>query len=106
MKIPPDAFIAHDKLTRYLLVPRPKDDKARFLAQVGFTQKNPDELETAIRELIAEYEAVSDRVNEYGIFYRVRGRLRGPDGILAVVAIWLRHHDDGTYRFVTLKPER
>jgi hypothetical protein len=106
MKIPADAFIVRDKLTRYLLVPKPKDDKSGFLAQAGFTQSNPDDLETALRRLIAEYEAESDRVNEYGVFYRVRGRLFGPTGTLAVVTIWLRQDVDEEFRFITLKPER
>jgi hypothetical protein len=106
MKIPADAFIARSKLTHYLLVPKPKNDKSGFLAQVGFTQRNPDVLEAALRYLLTEYEAVSDRVNEYGTFYQVRGWLRGPHGMLAVVTIWLRQNVDGIYQFITLKPER
>ncbi|MBD2204797.1 hypothetical protein H6G33_13520 [Calothrix sp. FACHB-1219] len=39
MKIPPDAIIADEKITRYLLVPREQDDKSKFLAQAGFTLK-------------------------------------------------------------------
>ena len=41
MHIPPDAEIAIEKLTRYLLVPRPLDDKSKFLGQAGFTSANP-----------------------------------------------------------------
>ena len=32
MKIPDDAVIPVEKLRKYLLVPRPWDDKSRFLA--------------------------------------------------------------------------
>jgi hypothetical protein len=74
-------------LTQYLLFPRQKNDKSQFLAQVGFTRENSDVLEAAIRKLIVENEAVSDRHNEYGIFYRVEGELQGPYGILSVITV-------------------
>ena len=48
MKIPGNLIIPEEKLTRYLLVPRIKDDKSKFLAQAGFTQNNPEDLLTAI----------------------------------------------------------
>jgi hypothetical protein len=106
MKIPVDAIIAREKLTQYLLVPRQKNDKSGFLAQVGFTLQNPEALEEAIRALIAENEAVTDRDNEYGIFYRVEGDLHGPYGILSVVTVWILRTNDNRYRFITLKPAR
>ena len=106
MKIPADAIIAREKLTQYLLVPRQKNDKSRFLAQVGFTLQNPDALEEAIRALIAENEAVTDRDNEYGIFYRVEGDVYGPYGILSVVTVWILRTNNNRYHFITLKPAR
>ena len=106
MKIPPDADIPREKLTRYLLTPKPKNDKSRFLAQVGLTQDNPDMLEDAVRQLITEQEAVADRHDEYGIYYQVVGDLRGPRGTLRVVTVWIMQHVEGVYRFVTLKPAR
>ena len=63
-------------------------------------------LETAIRNLIAENDAISDRRDEYGTFFQVKGELRGPDGILSVVTVWILRTDDDQYRFVTLKPRR
>jgi hypothetical protein len=105
VNIPPDAIIAADKLTRYLLVPRPKNDKSRFLAQAGFDLANPDELEAAIRALNETEEAIQDRSNEYGDLYRVEGELIGPEGALNVVTIWIVQPDlDNQFRFVTLKP--
>lgn len=106
VKIPDDAIIPREKLTNYLLVPQRKNDKSGFLAQAGFTQENPDLLEQAIRELIAENEAVIDGQNEYGAFYRVVGDLHGPEGILASVTVWIQLTNDNRYRFVTLKPAR
>ncbi len=106
-KVPREAFIPAEKLTGYLLVERPWDDKSKFLAQAGFDQANPDRLLVALRELAEEYEALPDGVNQYGEFLRVEGEIQGPNGRrLAVTTIWLRQQLDGLVRFVTLKPRR
>lgn len=107
MQLPSDSIIPEDKITRYLLVPRIKDDKSKFLAQAGFTQENPEELLLAIRQLAATNEAIEDNTNEYGTFYIVEGNLQGiNDRDLAVVTVWLQSKHDGNFRFVTLKPKK
>jgi hypothetical protein len=107
VKIPGDAVIPQEKLTRYLLVPRSKDDKSKFLAQAGFTQENPDDLLNAILQLVLTSDAVEDNINEYGAFYTVEGNLQGLNGrSLLVVTIWLQSRDDGSFRFITLKPKK
>lgn len=109
MRIPAnEAVIPREKLTQYLLEPRQEDDKSKFLAQAGFTLENPDALETAIRQLLQDYDAVQDRANEYGEYYRVLGDLLAPNGYtLRVITIWIvKAKSDGLYRFVTLKPSR
>jgi len=86
--IPTDADIAVEKLTRYLLLPRQRDDKSKFLAQAGFYHANPDTLLQAIRDHAAAHEAIADGDNEYGEFYRAEGGLLGPNKItLQVVTI-------------------
>ncbi len=107
MKIPDNAVIPKEKLTRYLLIPRLKDDKSKYLAQAGFTQANPEDLLTAIGKLIATNEAVEDNINEYGVFYLVEGNLQGVNNRdLAVVTVWLQSKYDGSFRFITLKPKK
>lgn len=107
MKIPPDALIPDDKLARYLLVPREQDDKSKFPAQAGFTADNSEQLKSAIRQLAAQVEALEDRSNEYGIFYRVEGELTGVnDKKLSVITIWLNRKVDGKVQFITLKPKK
>jgi hypothetical protein len=77
------------------------------LAQAGFTLENPEALLEAIRRLAATVEAMEDRVDGYGEFYRTEGWMVGPNGrSLSVVMIWLRWHTDGSVRFVTLKPRK
>jgi len=63
MQIPPNAIIPFDKLTNYLLIPKRKNDKSKFLWQAGFTLDNAHALEQAIRSLIAANEAVEDGRN-------------------------------------------
>lgn len=106
MRIPPDAVIDERKLTDYLLVPRPWDDKSAFLAQAGFVLQNWGALLTAIRRLAEGSDAVEDRADEYGTFYRTEGILEGPAGALPVICIWLEPRVGGKIRFVTLKPAR
>lgn len=107
MRIPADAIVPPEKITRYLLLPRPWDDKSQFLARAGFVAAAPDKLESAIRRMAEGFEATEDGENEYGTFYRVIGSLDGPNGVaLPVVQIWLQWKLDGTYHFVTLKPDR
>ncbi len=99
-------IIPDAKLTQYLLVPRPADDKSKFLAQAGFTQVNPDQLKQAILDLAQTHDAVSDRKDKYGTYYRVEGPLIGPNATLIVVTVWIELTTDGTIQFVTLKPKR
>jgi len=107
MRIPADAIIPAEKLTRYLLLPRPWDDKSRFLGQAGFSLHDPASLEDAIRRTAANFDAVDDGFNDYGTFFRVDGDLVGPTGrSLQVVIIWLQWKLDGSFHFVTLKPRK
>jgi len=105
VKIPANAIIPDDRLTRYLLVYKARNDKSNFLAKAGFTTQNPETLYAAIQLLAQSVEGVEDITNEYGTFYRVEGQLIGSNGAsLSVTTIWLQRHDDGKFQFVTLKP--
>lgn len=102
-----NVIIPEEKLTRYLLVHRIKDDKSKFLAQAGFTQSNPEDLLTAISQLATTNEAIEDITNEYGTFYTIAGNLQGVNGqSLAVVTVWLESKDQQNFRFITLKPNK
>lgn len=107
MRIPPDAIIPLEKLTEYLLVPQRKNDKSKLLARAGFTIKNPEALEAAIRKIIADNDAVYNRTEKFGDYYEVEGELIGINGVnLGIVTIWIvRIEDKDIYRFVTLKPQ-
>jgi len=105
VKIPDDAIIPTEKVTRYLLVSKVRNDKSKYLAQAGFIQKNPEALLEAIRSLTKAVEAAQDRVSEYGIFHRVEGDLIGVNGVnVSVITVWLQRKADGKFQFITLVP--
>lgn len=107
MKIPEDAIIPEAKLTRYLLVIRPRNDKSKFLAQAGFTIENHEDLIAALRQLIKSNRATEDRTDEYGTYYQVKGLLQGINGItLKVVTVWLQRQIDQQFQFITLIPNK
>lgn len=105
MKIPEDAIIPESKLTEYLLVYKPRNDKSQFLDRGGFTLENWQKLKTAIQQLNKSVEAVVGRTSEYGTFYHIYGELQGVNQKkLSVVTVWLKRQSDGKFQFITLIP--
>ncbi len=107
MKIPENAIIPSDKLTKYLLIFKQKNDKSKYLLQGGFTLDNWQELKQAINKLIQENEAIEDITDQYGTYYQVIGQLQGLNNQnLLVMTIWLKRKIDNNFYFITLKPDR
>ena len=101
----PNATIAEEKLTQYLLIPLVKDDKSQFLAQSGYGLENWQQLEQDLREQILSLEATPTKLTRHGQKYVIVGDLTGPNGVtIAVKTIWIVA-PDGT-RFVTLFPHK
>ncbi len=99
----PNAVIPEAKLTSYLLVLLPKDDKSQFLAQAGYTLENWQQLEKDLREQILSLEAVPTKSTPYGQKYAIAGNLTVPNGVtLSVKTIWIV--TSGLTRFITLFP--
>lgn len=107
MRIPADSIISPQKVTHYLLVHRRRNDKSKFLARAGFSALNPAVLEQEIRRATADNDALVDRTNEHGVYYRIDAELIGVNGVaLPVAIIWLQRESDGSFHFVTLKPRK
>ncbi|NEQ39874.1 MAG: hypothetical protein F6K40_27950 [Okeania sp. SIO3I5] len=105
MKLPQPVIIPDEKLTKYLLVYREQDDKSKFLLQAGFTPENSQRLKNSILQLVFTTEAIVDRTNEYGTFYRVEGTRTGVNNRnLAVITIWLKRKAENQTQFITLIP--
>ena len=85
-----NAVIDERKLTQYLLVLLPKDDKSQFLATAGYTLANWRQLEQDIRKQILPLEAIPSQNTPYGQKYEIIGTLTGRNGvILSVKTIWI-----------------
>lgn len=105
MRLPDDVVIPDGKITGYLLLPRPRSDKSKFLAKAGFTLNNPDELKLALQGQVTSNEAIEERTDQYGTFYQVQGELVGVNAVcLSIISIWLHRRIDGKFQFVTLIP--
>jgi outer membrane receptor for Fe3+-dicitrate len=103
--LPQDATIAQAKLTQYLLVLLPKDDKSKFLAQAGYTLDNWQQLEQDLRTQVLTQPAEPIETTRYGEKYAIRACLRGVNGIeLNILTIWMVTND--TTKFVTLVPDK
>lgn len=103
--LPQGTVIAEEKLTKYLLVPLPKDDKSKFLAQAGYTLDNWQQLKQDLRVQVLSQPAELIETNRYGKKYAIRACLRGVNEIeLNILTIWMLTND--TTRFVTLVPDK
>lgn len=107
MRLPADAIIASNKLTRYLLLPQARGDKSAFLAKAGYTLENADRLARDLRAQILPLDAVELESNKFGKYYEIRGSLTGPNGMtLGVRSIWMTERLSKDTKFVTLIPDK
>ena len=99
----PNAIIPPAKLTNYLLILLPKDDKSQFLYLAGYTRENWQQLEQDLRQQILPLEANPTTSTRYGQKYEIIGNLTGPNNrTLLVKTIWMV--TDKETRFITLVP--
>lgn len=100
-----DAIIAEEKLTKYLLVPLPKDDKSKFLARAGYTLDNWQQLQQDLLVQVLSQPATLIETNRYGTKYAIRASLRGVNGTeIKILTIWMVTNN--TTKFVTLVPDK
>ena len=98
-----NAVIASKKLTEYLLIHLPKDDKSEYLAKGGYTLDNWQQLEQDLREQILSLEAQPTLKTQYGQKYQIVTSLNCPNGkVLKIKTIWIV--TDQITQFVTLFP--
>jgi hypothetical protein len=99
-----NAIIPEAKLTKYLLIWKPKNDKSGFLAQAGYTIDNWQELSQDLKNLLVN-EANYNKSSNFGDIYEIKGVLPGRNGIsLSVATYWIVDSLTQETRFVTLLP--
>lgn len=100
-----NAIIAPEKLTKYLLVLLPKDDKSKFLALAGYTLTNWQQLEKDLKVQVLSQPAEFCETNRFGKKYIIRTKLRGRNSIeLNILTVWIVAK--GVTRLVTLVPDK
>lgn len=105
MIIPSDAIIAVEKVRDYLLKPREKKDKSKYLALAGYSRAKYQRLIDDLRDLLPA-EAKLQNQTRFGDRFILRCQLRGPNGtILPVCTIWENHNILG-WKFITLYPDK
>ena len=96
-------FVDPAKITNYLLVPKDKNDKSRFLNDLGYSLDNWEDLANDICKIINENEAIFQKSSPFGgDLFEVKGQLRN----FGIVTIWLLLESENTFKFVTLFPNK
>ena len=107
MKLPEETLIAQEKLTKYLLVLRKRNDKSQWLARAGYALENWKVLENDLSEQILSADATPTENTKYGQMYEIRGKLVCPNGkSLAVCTIWMTESATGKTKFITMYPDK
>jgi hypothetical protein len=107
MKLPENSVIAPAKIRSYLLQPKARNDKSKFLNGLGFTLQNPQDLEQAIRQIVLENNATIESQTPFGKIYVVQGVLKGGGGSSSPVkTIWIERIDSRETVFITLVPTK
>lgn len=104
MLLPANATIAPEKLTRYLLVLLPKDDKSQFLQKAGYTLENWQQLEADLRSQVLTQPAELVSETPYGRKYSINAKLKGVNEVeIEITTIWILVNQQA--KFVTLIPK-
>ena len=107
MKLPENTLIAQEKLTKYLLVSRKRNNKSQWLAEAGYILENWKVLERDLREQVLSIDAAPTEKTEYGQMYEIRGKMVGPIGkSLAVCTIWMTERASKKTKFITMYPDK
>lgn len=105
MTLEPPFLISESKLTNYLLVFLPRDDKSNYLRLAGYELHNWQILKKDLLALVETEEAVSESVGIYGETFSIISHLTGPNGRqLTVKTIWMTEKKTGFTKFITLYP--
>ncbi len=93
-------IVPKEKITDYLIVPKKQNDKLFFLAKLGYSLHNYQDLINDIKFIAVTGEIVLSRESEYGSLYKINGLLKD----IMVVTIWFEQISYDAFRFVTLYP--
>ena len=102
-------IIVPEKLYDYLLNHAHLDgaSKAKFLAEIGYNQRNHHILEMDLRNQHLSLETLPGKLSIFGTKYEIVAPLVGPNGKKRWVrSIWMIRRGEETANFITLVPEK
>ncbi|MEH2448597.1 MAG: DUF6883 domain-containing protein [Nostoc sp.] len=107
MKISSCLVIQDEKITKYLLVYQPKDDKSRYLALAGYNLDNWELLKNDIINAVEGSEIAKVTPNDWGTQFEVKSEWTGPNGqLIKVITIWQQDEETEFVKFITLYPDK
>lgn len=105
MKLEPPFLLAESKLTNYLLISLPQDDKANYLRLAGYQLDNWQILQRDLLTLVETSDATFEMSPVFGDSLSIVDSLTGPNGrSLLVKTIWMKENKTGFTKFITLYP--
>ncbi len=107
MRLNQNAEISDEKLTKYLLASKKRNDKSKWLAQAGYARENWSILKDHLRRQVLPKNARLVEATDYGRMYEIRVDLKGPNGtVLPIRTIWMVDQATDMARFITMYPDR
>lgn len=107
MRVPSNLFIPDRKITNYLLVYQPKDDKSEYLALAGYSRENWQILKRDIMESVGGAEVAEVTPTGWGTRFKIKNQWSGPNGrLVKVITIWQQDEASDTVKFITLYPDQ
>jgi hypothetical protein len=107
MRMPSGLVIQDQKITNYLLVYQPKDDKSEYLALAGYTLENWELLKRDILDAVEGAEVAEITPTGWGTRFKVKSEWNGLNGrLLRVITIWQQDEGADIVKFITLYPDK
>ena len=107
MIMPPNLVIQDQKITNYLLVYQPKDDKSEYLALAGYNVQNWQTLKGDILEAVDGSDVAEVTPTDWGTPFKVKSQWNGPnERLLKVITIWQQDEGADVVKFITLYPDK
>ncbi|MGR3179423.1 MAG: DUF6883 domain-containing protein [Candidatus Anammoxibacter sp.] len=103
MKLSENTVISSEKLTKYLLIQKKRNDKSQWLAKAGYTIQNWQILEKDLRNQMLTKEATPIEKTKFGQTFEISSELLGPNGnSLTVTTIWMEEAGNNMSKFITM----
>jgi hypothetical protein len=97
-------IVEQEKIHNYLLKKMDKADKSNFLNTIGYTPDNWENLKNDIINQFSNYNYEIYNENEFGVLYKIIGKLVAPNKTVDLVTIWIKLKGTEVLKLVTLFP--